>query len=189
MENGVDSKEELYTTWWLDELKKNGYVLNWYRCDTYLLSPTINLSLLAPRKKKPLVLKKTILKEHRYTPDFVVEWSANALRLFIDDKGVAPLLITKPDCFALGGDNCKLFTILEVKPVFDSQNMTRLFRLNQKWMLAKFGVFVNLVIPEKLFEQTFAPARYLFTDKSGKTRKLKRRLNSLDEYVNKSADN
>jgi hypothetical protein len=65
------------------------------------------------------------------------------------------------------------YSYIEVKPLFDQNNMTRLAVLNQKWVMDKFGAFINIVIPEKLFDKTFTPKRYFTCDKSSTKRKIK----------------
>jgi hypothetical protein len=75
--------------------------------------------------------------------------------------------------------------LIEIKPIFDQNNMTRLAIINQKWVMEKHGLFVNIVIPDKLFENTFTPKRYLRCDASSKERKLKfSNVKSLDEFLN-----
>lgn len=75
-------------------------------------------------------------------------------------------------------------SFIEVKPSFDQNNMTRLAVLNQKWVFEKFGLFINIVIPEKLFAKTFTPKRYLTCDKSSVKRKIKyKNIISLDEFL------
>lgn len=110
--------------------------------------------------------KRHKMRGHEYTPDFFVTWengAINALRL--------------PFIYEL--------CIIEVKPSFDAHNMTRLFKLNQKWVYQKYGIYVELVIPEKLFKSTFAPKRFRYTDSGKGLRKLKESYLNIDEYIKK----
>lgn len=179
----LDSNEELYMAWWLDELQQAGFVKKWCRAASYDLSKEAIVTVCRPGKRKQLTRLKKILAEHRYTPDFLVEWERNAADIFVAGRPSAPLLTSRFLEGALA-DSAALDTLIEVKPAYDGHNMTRLFRINQKWMLDKHGLFVNLVIPAKLFEVTFTPLRFLMTDKTMKQRKLKKAWRSLDEYVN-----
>lgn len=154
--NGIqlDSKEELHVAWWLDELKEKGYIERWTKAD--------ELELSAPLKG--------VIREHSYTADFLLSW--------VDGKPFRNINTRK----ALIDDNSSL-TWLEVKPSFDQNNMTRAFKINQKWVYDKYRIYVNLVIPEKLFKQTFCPERYRLTDSGKGPRKLKESYLTLDEYI------
>ena len=79
-------------------------------------------------------------------------------------------------------------TWLEIKPKFDQNNMTRLFKINQKWVFDKHGLFVDLVIPETLFEKTFTPKDYLTTP-TGKQRKLNYKPKSCQEWLQEHGNN
>jgi hypothetical protein len=111
--------------------------------------------------------KELKLRAHEYTPDFDIYWDEDDLKK----------AILKPTSGAL--------SIVEVKPSFDAHNMTRLFKLNQKWVYQKYGIYVELVIPEKLFEKTFCPDRFRYTDSGKGLRKLKQSYLNIDEYIKK----
>jgi len=66
--------------------------------------------------------------------------------------------------------------------MWDQNNMERLFKVNQKWMWQKHGVYVNLVKPQDLFQRTFTPKEYLRTP-SGKPRKLNWKPKSLFDFL------
>ena len=73
---------------------------------------------------------------------------------------------------------------MEIKGVFDRNNMTRLFRQNQAWIYDKHRIFVDLFLIPKLFAKTFTPKKYLITDKTMKPRAIGFQINSVDEYLN-----
>lgn len=104
------------------------------------------------------------LREHCYQPDFEFEWTEEGSKL-------------------LPSYGC----LWEVKGPFDFQNMTRLFKLNQKWMFDK-GVYVQLITPQKLFTDTFAPQRYLLTDKGKGVRKVRETYRTLNEYIQQQSE-
>lgn len=147
-----DSKEEQWFSWWLDELKERGFIKWYQRADTFRLSDAN---------------KELKLRVHEYTPDFMVDWTEEGLKL----------AIIKPT----DGNT----SIVEIKPSFDAHNMTRLFKLNQKWVYDKTGIYIELVIPEKLFERTFCPDRFRYTDSGKGLRKLKQSYLNIDEYIKK----
>jgi hypothetical protein len=66
--------------------------------------------------------------------------------------------------------------------MFDQNNMERLFKVNQKWMWQKHGIFVNLIKPQELFQKTFTPAEYLRTP-TGKPRKLNFKPRNLFDFL------
>ena len=50
--------------------------------------------------------------------------------------------------------------------------MTRLAKINFKWVWEKYGIFINLFVPPKHFDKSFTPKKYMTTDKSHKPRKI-----------------
>lgn len=183
IEEELDSNEELYYAWWLSELCDAGFVSAVItQPEGFELHPGFCHTFIKKMKTKDKIQEETIIKPSVYTTDFYVKWTEKAVGVFInlldtDDKimkGQSPLL-----------DICnkELGSFTEVKPKFDQNNMTRLARTNIKWVQDKHGIFVNLVIPCKLFKKTFTPERYLTTNLSGKPRKLDYKPRTLKEYL------
>ena len=178
-----DSPEEAYVSWFLDELVEGGYVKE------YVSQPPATVLSIKKRyrwvkrlKTKEKDMYGTLLQEHVYTPDFKVLWRKGIGVFYKDiidigsDKD-APFCVKR---FVWGdGDT----SIWEVKPLFDRNNMTRLFTINQKWMYDKYGIYVQKIIPQKLFEATFTPKKYLLTDMGKQKRKLTFAPRTLEEYV------
>lgn len=164
------SDEELYFSWWLDELKEKGIVLEWqYEHFTF------------PLFDKVYDGKKTLLAEHNYTPDFFVQFGKNYNTKF----GFKALL--EPSFSAL----------VDVKGGYSNNFNDMRFPLNQKWMYQKFGLYVNKIIPvsgfrinskkEKvlkkcLFSETFTPKKYLLTP-TGKERTIHWKVRSVEEFL------
>lgn len=182
-----DSLEEVYFLMWLFELSDLGYVYKIDRCPPIALSNKVELpytvELVKSTKEKYLI----VTREHIYTPEFKIIWNSkaeflikrisNLEGLFYDVKlrnSVDPTMIFE--------------TWLEIKPKFDQNNMTRLFKINQKWVFDKHGLFVDLVIPETLFEKTFTPKDYLTTP-TGKQRKLNYKPKSCQEWLLEHGNN
>ena len=61
--------------------------------------------------------------------------------------------------------------------------MTRLATLNIKWLYQKYGIYTQVIIPERIFKKTFTPKLMLKT-KTGKDRKLNFIVRSLEDYLN-----
>ena len=54
------SKEELYFSWYLDELKDNGYITNYeYECDSYTLSHKATYQTIKKLKTKDSMVQST----------------------------------------------------------------------------------------------------------------------------------
>jgi len=170
-----DSKENTYFSWYLDELKKAGYISEWiYEPKSYnLFDPIKRIDI-----KKNKEIERKLLGAHSYTPDFGIIWNESAYDIFTREiKELLPSRINNP--FFRQGNR----SVIEVKPIFDRNNMIRLFSINQRWVYQKIGRYVQLIVPEKLFKDTFTPLKYLFTDSGRQPRKIKFTTVGLTYYV------
>ncbi len=180
-----DSPEEIYVSWYLDELMEAGYVEEYvFQPSTFLLSPRQIYEWREVLKTKVKSRESSLLQSHEYTPDFSVKWHCpfGVSEMFIrfvygSDKSKAPFWHAYDET----GHDCE--SIWEIKPLFDRNNMTRLFTINQKWMYEKYGIYVQKIIPQKLFKQTFTPKRYLLTDMGKQKRKIDFTTRTLEGYI------
>lgn len=196
-----ESKEELYVSYYLDELLAAGLIIDWkYQSQTYQLSEPLTYTWtkrLATKEKQQI---STLLQGHAYTPDFFIVWNERA-RCILFHTPTDRFNLKLSLFIAHSGNN---LSIIDVKPAFDMQNMTRLFIINQKWMMDKYGLYVQKIIPIKemkhhktvdgkkikapstwsgIFPKTFTPDRYFFTDVSMKPRKINYKAIRLQEYL------
>lgn len=176
-----ESPEELGMLKWLFELKDAGYIRRIERGSTYVLAEKIVHKHTVKLKTKNKILEQTLMREHVYTPEFNVTWNWTKARdkflWYINDSTkFDKLFVSQFD------DKGECFTIIEVKPDFDQNNMTRLFMLNQKWMWDKYKIFVNLVKISDLFPKSFTPKEYLKTP-TGKDKKLRWKPRNLINFV------
>jgi hypothetical protein len=171
----VDSIGEVYFAWYFQELKDAGYVKEYKRGQSYLLSESLVNNYVVQLKTKSKPSQETILMGHSYNLDYEVEWTEEGANLFCSRFGEK---IIKP--FVCNSQNKSFF---ECKPMFDFNNMTRLATLNVKWLYQKFGIYVQFITPEKVFPKTFTPQQMLKT-KTGKDRKINFKVTSLENYVN-----
>jgi len=107
-------------------------------------------------KTKTKIVDKFLLHPHRYTPDFVF-YTTNLIERF--DHGLVPC----------NGN----IVFVDVKGVYAGgrhNNSSITFPISQKWVYAKFGIYINKVVPEKFFRKTFVP-KELTIGKSGKVLK------------------
>jgi len=180
-----DSFDELNFLYWCEELIEAGYIKKVERAKSYLLTSgitnTYSYVQQLKTKSKPVTKNQTILQGSSYNPDFEVTFTPLGVEKF---------------CWQIG-DNCKcdkLFindlhfnldnkTTVEIKPDFDFNNMERLFRNNQKFLYEKYLVYTNLIIPSKLFQATFYPAKALLTNKTKQKKKINFVTKSLKEYL------
>jgi len=179
-----DSPEEAYVSWYLDELVEAGYVEDYVpQPKSFTLSEKGSFAWEKVLKTKSKRMSSTLIQGHIYTPDFLIDWDREANGLFFKNLLFAGEN-SKYAMFANRRDGPLVYyTYIEVKSIFDRNNMTRLFTINQKWMYDKYGIYVQKVIPQKLFEQTFTPERYLLTDMGKQKRKLTFTPRTLGEYI------
>lgn len=157
--NGIlmDSGEEVWMAMYLEVLKNTGYVDRWVKVtrsieifpdETYSYTKTTALKTKTKVESKSF----TFLKGLSYTPDFAVNWNEKRMLKFVSHIGTE--LNTKSWFFAKPGTNQ---TFIEVKPNFDQNGKTAKFSIIQKILWNTKKIFVDLILPEKLFEGTFMP--------------------------------
>lgn len=180
--NSFDSDEELYFSWWLDELVKYGYVSSWFKNeDSYQLTDGLKHKYVRQMKRvEDKVLYQTILNPSSYTPDFKIQWTEKALGIFVSKILSPNKIVTHFIC------NNNLLSVDEIKGGFDSNNMTRLAINNIKLVWYRHEIYINMIKVPNIFNKTFTPIRYLLTDKSMKPRKIKyKNIVTLNEFINK----
>lgn len=181
-----DSKEELYFSWYLDELVEAGYVARYEpQPESFLLADTVIYEYEKHLKTKTKTLFKTLLREHIYSPDFRVVWHKKVKGVFYDSIYGQVNLLSVP--FFTVNSN---ISYIEIKPAFSLHNSQREFSINQKWMFQKHGFYVQKIIiankGNNLFAKTFTPAKYLYTEKTKKLKKLKYQPRMLSEFLSKN---
>lgn len=181
-----DSQEEVMFAMWCNELEQAGYINTWHKnyCE-YKLTNGLYVEYTETKqlktKLKAIQRKQTILSPSVYTPDFEILWDKKAGGIFHqvilkNQKINLPFL---SDYYKHVGYT----SIVEVKPLFDQNNMSRLFKNNQKFMWDKLGLYVNLTVPQELFAKTFTPKEYLITP-TGKQRKItKWKVKTLQNFI------
>ena len=174
----LDSNEELWMCWWLEELQQYGFVSYFKRGYSLPLSNGVDATyteITQLKTKQKVVGKKVcLLREHGYSFDFLVYWTPEGFGKFTyNHKFYLPKLL-----FAGELTGAYLTSHIEVKPSFDQNNMERLFKINQKWVYDKHGILINLVKPMELFAATFYPKAYLT-----KGRKIKGVISLIDDFL------
>ena len=180
-----DSKEELYMSWYLDELVNAGTLEGWtFDTKPISLNRPFEIVYTKPMKRVPdKLITKTIIPAKIYTPDFKITWASQKAYddspFSMDSKGNT-ILYT----FRTRSNPNKLLSLIETKGSFDQNNMTRLFKQNQAWIYDRYGIYVNLVKIPDFFKKTFTPDRYIYTDKTQKLRAIKYNpIRSIKDYI------
>lgn len=179
-----DSSGEMHFYWWCEELLEAGYIDDTIlQPESFKLSGGTSMLYKKPMKKaEDKILEKAILNPHSYTPDTLVHFTSKSKNIFFIDRNCTDIPEDKSLLDLLKAKDGECY--IELKPAFDQNNMTRLAVLNQKWVMDKYDIFVNIVIPEKLFDKTFTPTNYLFTDVSKKPRKIGyKNIRTLKEFL------
>jgi len=169
-----DSKEELYFSWWLEELKKYDIIKSYTRdVVPFIITEGYTINKIKPMKRVPdKIIKKTIIPKKIYTPDFKIIWNYDILKstkLF--------------NLFHIYKEHKEYYSIIEIKGSWDKHNMIRLFKNNQAFIYEKFKIVVVLFKIPLLFKLTFTPQKYLFTDISKKIRKLNYNPITIKTYL------
>ncbi len=187
-----DSDEELYMSWWLDELIKTGYIKRIvYQPKSFDLSKRVTSDFYKPYKRSGgKYITEVILGGHIYTTDFAIIWEQKAINIFttLIDSDLRKRVARSFQYILCDYSKEKdmYYSYIEVKPIYDKHNMTREAIINQKWVWVKHGEFINIIIPQKWFDKTFTPGRYTWTDKLKQKRAIKYdNIITLNEYVSK----
>lgn len=182
--NDADSKEEVYLSWWLDDLLRAGFINNWaYHGRTFNLSDRVQYQVKKELKTKVRVDYRLLLNPHTYTPDFNISWDKSARGVLY--QNIESMADLKECPIIAQGD----ISYIDVKPKAwgRGDSFMALFSVRQKWVFDKHGIYVQPVVvygcKTGLFERSFTPRRFLRTDISGQQRKINFRAVSLDQLM------
>ena len=161
MENKYKNKEELYFSYYLDELIEHKLITSYsYEEETFELSEDVKYAYRKYTQLKTKVKKQTIvkslLKPCTYTPDFVII-ADKPLEGFFNIMANNPTFISTDD----------LKCYVDVKGMFAGRtNSTQYtFPLKQKWMYQKYNIYTNKVVPYTSFKDTFTPYKVIKKEK------------------------
>lgn len=198
----VESESEIMILDWLFELKEKGLIHSIERSPELIISRGLD-NMYVKRTQMKTKLKQesktqVLLPPHHYTPEFTVQWYSRTppnLVWPISNIGIykcegALIGHSFPIIFPPSETNGNelrqngQLTYIEVKPSFDYQNMSRLFRVNQQWVWESRRMYINLLEPISLYKSTFTPVNYLKTRKTKTEREIKWKIITCDEYLN-----
>lgn len=160
-----DSKEEQDFAWWLEEAEKNNLAAAIvYQPDSFTLSNLEKVYITKQLKTKNKLVVKNLLQPHIYTADFKF--------MLLD-----PIFNSFFKC------GHELPTYVDVKGTFQMYGGQRSFSINQKWVYKEFGIYVQKVIPEKLFKKTWVPERCRLSPVQKKPVKKYLECKSIEQFL------
>jgi len=143
-----DSQEELDFYYWLLEAQEHGLISNIkYQPETFMLSNRVSLFYEKQLKTKVKECEHFLFHPHFYTPDFYFEVVGSRLREFFTISKY-----TK---------NTQVWT--DVKGVFNRHNDAKQFSMNCKWMWQAYGIYIEKIVPVKLFLKTWVSESCRYT--------------------------
>lgn len=194
-----DSKEEWYFSLWLEELTSKSLIESTkYHPNSFTLSNKVAITFEMQMATKTKLKDFHLAAEHKYQADWLIYWSPLASGIM--HPGKSPLK-KSPMCYPFlvnWSEKKQLFySVIDIKGSFSGphNNSAVTFPLNQKWVYAKFGIYVQKVVltpriakgrqvpADALFPNTFVPRRYLTTDNSGIARKINFKYILLQEFL------
>lgn len=186
------SDEEVYFAWWLEEVRQAGYIEEYrYEQREFRLFDGLTGSYTEQLKTRSREKTFKILGKRVYTPDFEIRWSPAAEGIFYNELDCGLPAAQRAYFVAQGG-----VSLVEVKPGFDSNNMTRHVKALIDWTWQRHGELVQLsiVLPKvsksgkcspssTLYTDTCIPGRFLRTDADTRMRTIRFGYRLLEEYV------
>jgi len=162
---GFDSQEEIEFYHWCKEAKEHGYIKDFvYHPEPFVLAKRVTVKEEKVLKTKVKTVERFLLHPHEYTTDFFI------------------MPTEKFEEYKHGLVSSISVFYIDVKGGFDIYHNEREFSINQKWMYAKYGIFVNKVVPEKFFKRTWVPAAAMLAPKK---KTIKKKYVGLKKINNK----
>lgn len=174
-----DSKEELMFSYYLDELVKIGMIdAIEYQPESFDLFSGHKAMVSQPKRKGFNQIEIELMKPKLYTADWKITWNprAKGVLIFTDGDTVKgkPTVRTKTKPFDyIPFYHDDLVSYVDVKggagASFGGSNTSAVtFSTNQKWVYAKFGVYVAKTVitldSKGLFAKTFTPRQVVIDE-------------------------
>jgi len=162
------SDEEFWVYHWLMEAERYDLVKDiTYQPGPFLLSEKATVRSTKQLKTKVKIVDKFLFRRHRYTPDFSFSLVSQILVPAFKMPGVK--------------------IIIDVKGGFNPYGDPKQFSLNQKWMWQKYDIYVEKIVPEKLFKKTWCPEICRLTPKQRKPVKKYIGVPVISEFMENQA--
>ena len=168
------SNEEIYMSWWLDELIEAGYVESYkYEERTLILMNEVKVPWFERKKTSIKEREHHLFAESTYTPDFEITWNKKAYGIFITGfpSNKRPYFMGAD--FNVDGADCLIDVKGDHAMGASRGNFSQFsFPYKQKMAWQNLKIYVQKIVPIKLFRETFVPQRYFLTDGGKQPRKL-----------------
>ena len=147
------SDEEWYFYHWLKEAEEYNLVsLIEYQPESIQLCSKASIGYEKELKTKTKIMEKFLFDPHKYTPDFaftvIHEWLD---KYFINTSYLA-----------------KNRVLVDIKGTFNKYSDAKQFSINQKWCYDKFDIYIEKIVPEKFFKESWCPEECRLTPKQKK---------------------
>jgi len=164
-----DSDEELQFYCWLIEAQKAGLLSGIiYQPEKFELSKRVAVKYQKQLKTKSKTVERFLFHPHSFTPDF---------RFTILSEILYPYFV---DTAYIGNTR----VIVDVKGTFNKYGDPKQFSINQKWVMEKFGIYIEKIVPVKLFFKTWVPDACRWTPKQKKPVKKYIGVNTIEDFIN-----
>lgn len=167
-----DSDEELIFWCWLKEAEARGIISDIkFHPYFFKLSDRATIKFDQYMKTKVKTVDKFILHGAVYTPDF---------SFIIEHHKIHDL-----NYLVENGDYPEKYMVVDVKGTFSQNGDGKQFSTKQKWCYDKYGVYIQKIIPEKLFKVSWVPEIARFTPKTLKPVKKYVGFKTINEFMEK----
>jgi hypothetical protein len=142
-----DSPIEVDFAKWVEEAKSAEFIEEIiYQPETFLLVPKKTVPEVKHLKTKTKTIEKFFLSALTYQADWSIVFSEKFLTKF--DHGLITFQGNK--------------FYLDVKGAYNYKDAYRRLSIYQKLVYDRYGIFVNMVIPDKFFQKTWCPQAAYF---------------------------
>jgi hypothetical protein len=181
MYGGVEyaSREEIYFRWFCNDLVKSGHIKHFvYQPDSMVLIPKAKYWWTKQNKKSVTDREGNLMDSLGYTADFLITWSKKGVKKYVYVLNMENISVRsknrKPFVAIRDKDypDDSLVSYIDVKGNFGQHGDAVKFPVLQKIIYFTKGIYVEKIVPEKLFKKTFYPSRYIWTDGLTKKRKI-----------------
>ena len=201
MDEKLDSKEELYFKWFVEELLAYEVITGYkYHPKPFPLSTALNYDVHNKQKPANKPREFSLMQSHEYTADFILFWTPKLRGLLWEP--VSAIHYENVKYFPFLANYKKelnvYYSVIDIKGTFVGLHNTTAvtFPLNQKWVWSKYNIYVNKVVTHPritkqgknipsnaLFLTTFVPERFLLTDRDMTERIIHYRKRTIAQYL------
>lgn len=167
-EQDFDSQEEYHFYHWLMEAEKKELVSDiLYQPYKLELSPRFSVEYKKQLKTKTKICDKFLFHPHSYTPDFCF----NPFYGWLDQYFINTAYLGK------------ITVWVDVKGTFNRFGDSKQFSINQKWVYDKYEIYIEKIVPEKLFKETWVPEIARLSPKRKQPVKKYIGCKTIDEFI------